>query len=60
MATDIVYKELKAVRDARWKKAFADDIKDKGESTNESAAEDNATKDREDVNRKATIVIEVR
>lgn len=44
MATDIVDKELKAMRDARWEKAFSEDTTD--ESTSVA------------VNRKATIVIE--
>jgi len=43
MATDIVDKELKNLRNARWEKAF-------------SEAEDSANRD--SVNRKATIVIE--
>lgn len=42
MATDIVDKDLKALRNARWDKAF------KGEEEDED----------KDVNRKATIVIE--
>lgn len=48
MATDICDKDLKNLRNARWEKAF------KGDS-NKSASSD----DREDVNRKATIVLEV-
>jgi class 3 adenylate cyclase len=43
MATDIVDKELKALRNARWEKAFA---------------EENQVDSRENNNRKATIVIE--
>ena len=46
MATDIMDKELKAMRNDRWEKAF----KTAGENREESK--------REDVNRKATIVIE--
>ena len=45
MATDIMDKDLKALRNARWQKAFA-----------EGASED--TNSRDYVNRKATIVIE--
>ena len=47
MATDIVDKELKALRNARWEKAFS-----KEEGTRPEA------ETREDINRKATIVIE--
>lgn len=46
MATDIVDQELKNLRNARWDKAFA-------EKTLQSESEI-----RDDVNRKATIVIE--
>lgn len=49
MSTDIVDKELKALRNARWEKAF----KNVNEKT-ECALEDPVT----DRNRKATIVIE--
>lgn len=45
MATDIADKDLKMLRDARWSKAFSDDL----------CKEDTP---RDDINRKATIVIE--
>ncbi|KAL7567071.1 hypothetical protein ACA910_002795 [Epithemia clementina (nom. ined.)] len=48
MATDIVDKELKALRNARWEKAFKDVV--------EAPPADNSNI--ENVNRKATIVIE--
>ena len=44
MATDIVDKELKALRNARWEKAFSETHRDENE--------------RDTINRKATIVIE--
>jgi len=44
MATDIMDRDLKAIRDARWQKAFHDD--------------ENVHGGRENINRKATIVIE--
>ena len=47
LATDIMDKELKALRNSRWEKTFAD----------KSQASDTVTGDN-DVNRKATIVIE--
>mmetsp|Transcript_17018 Transcript_17018/g.48347 ORF Transcript_17018/g.48347 Transcript_17018/m.48347 type:complete len:303 (+) Transcript_17018:162-1070(+) len=47
MATDLGDKELKALRNGRWTKAF-----------NEQAAEDVKTDSRQSLNRKATIVIE--
>jgi class 3 adenylate cyclase len=50
MATDIVDKELKAARNARWEKAFADDTL--------SQTSNNKERQRDAVNRKATIVIE--
>lgn len=46
MATDIVDKPLKELRNARWEKAFS-----------ELSADDNDIK-QDDINRKATIVIE--
>lgn len=53
MATDIVDKELKQLRNKRWEKAFKkdpiSDISENGEEEIES---------RESINRKATIVIE--
>ena len=48
MATDIVDKELKGLRNARWEKAFQ---KGNGEQKEEKSQ-------RDDINRKATIVIE--
>jgi hypothetical protein len=48
MATDIVDKELKALRNARWDKAFSE----------KSAASTSQSSPRDNVNRKATIVIE--
>lgn len=44
MATDIVDKELKSLRNARWEKAFSETHRDENE--------------RDTINRKATIVIE--
>ena len=52
MATDIVDKELKNLRNQRWDKAFA-----KQEET-EASPEQAPEEDRNSVNRKATIVIE--
>ena len=51
MATDIADKELKALRDNRWEKAFK-----KGKSARDSKAVEENPKDA--VHRKATIVIE--
>ena len=50
MATDIVDKDLKALRNARWEKAFK-----KSDAGNGIAPEEHV---RDTVNRKATIVIE--
>lgn len=47
MATDIMDKDLKTLRNARWDKAFS-----------QTSAENNDTSTREVINRKATIVIE--
>ncbi|KAL7576124.1 hypothetical protein ACA910_004788 [Epithemia clementina (nom. ined.)] len=52
MATDIVDKELKSLRNQRWDKAFA---KNEGP---ERTSSDDKTMGRDSVNRKATIVIE--
>ena len=55
MATDIVDKELQALRKSRWEKAFAttsNALATVGENSNSSAS------DKLDMNRKATIVIE--
>ena len=55
MATDIVDKELQALRKSRWEKAFATTssvMATAGENSNNSAS------DKLDMNRKATIVIE--
>ena len=49
LATDIMDKELKALRNSRWEKTFADDNK------SQEGAPDS---DHNEVNRKATIVIE--
>lgn len=56
MATDIVDKELKELRNARWAKAFKTDAATSAvaSSTNAKRRED----DRDARNRKATIVIE--
>ncbi|CAJ1936599.1 unnamed protein product [Cylindrotheca closterium] len=54
MATDIVDKELKQLRNNRWDKAFKRD----NSSLNEGFDGDYAEQDRESINRKATIVIE--
>ena len=48
MATDIVDKDLKSLRNARWEKAFK---KEEGEQLVEESQRDG-------INRKATIVIE--
>ena len=64
MATDIVDKELGAVRKKRWEKAFAirgstssgSDNSDGSKNSNKKR--DRRLSKREDVNRKATIVIE--
>ncbi|CAB9512833.1 Receptor-type guanylate cyclase gcy [Seminavis robusta] len=50
MATDIVDKELKGLRNARWARAFKNDEGPEEESYRETQ--------REEINRKATIVIE--
>ena len=53
MATDIVDKELGALRRQRWEKAFA-----KTSSSNNATIDDSEQSSRDDINRKATIVIE--
>jgi hypothetical protein len=50
LATDIVDKELKALRNARWEKAFTKE--------DESAPGKNIESSQDEVNRKATIVLE--
>lgn len=52
MATDIVDKELGQLRKNRWERAFSD------QSSKEEGDDAAAAAEREDVNRKATIVIE--
>jgi hypothetical protein len=59
MATDIMDKDLKAVRDNRWKKAFA--AKDEHmdlEDVDEDILSPSGEHERDCINRKATIVIE--
>ena len=51
MATDIVDKDLKALRNARWERAFQ-------KETSEHASDGDDDDPRDAVNRKATIVIE--
>ena len=54
MSTDIVDKDLKALRNNRWEKAFKKDVS----STNEYMNIDVVDSEKEKVDRKATIVIE--
>jgi 3'5'-cyclic nucleotide phosphodiesterase len=61
LATDIVDKDLKALRNARWDRAFAVVACTSGETAAEAdddAAAAAASNDRDTINRKATIVIE--
>ena len=57
MATDIVDKDLKALRNVRWEKAFKmkDIYQTDSQNSNNGSIEDS---ERDDINRKATIVIE--
>ena len=56
MATDIMDKDLKALRNARWEKAFKKDGENKEDCNSSSSTLNEDSRDA--VNRKATIVIE--
>ena len=61
MATDIVDKQLGAARKQRWEKAFsvrANSDNDESERSGSSSGKSDKLSKRDDVNRKATIVIE--
>lgn len=59
MSTDIVDKDMKALRNARWEKAFKKGESDSSNSDGDDLpVEKQSTKKKDEVNRKATIVIE--
>lgn len=58
MATDIVDKDLKELRNGRWEKAFHNNTKEDNNTTTQTSGDNDKIESRDAVNRKATIVIE--